>query len=103
MNTDRVLSDGWELKRIDPREKIDAIAYGQEKEDWIQVKSMPAQVHDIYMTMVSLMRNTGLAGVKMYCGSESMTGCTAVISAVKTKRQAQAFCLKGLIPMRIFI
>lgn len=47
MNTDRVLSDGWELKRIDPREKIDAAAYGQEKEDWIQVKSMPAQVHDI--------------------------------------------------------
>ena len=26
MNTDRVLSDGWELKRIDPREKIDAVA-----------------------------------------------------------------------------
>ena len=39
MNTDRVLSDGWELKRIDPREKIDAVAYGQEKEDWIDRKS----------------------------------------------------------------
>ena len=89
MNTDRVLSDGWELKRIDPREKIDAAAYGQ--------------YMIFYMTMVFLMKNTGLAGVKMYCGSESMTGCTAVISAVKTKHQAQAFCLKGLIPMQIFI
>ena len=45
MNTDRVLSDGWELKRIDPREKIDAAAYGQEKEDWIQADSDSAQIY----------------------------------------------------------
>lgn len=31
MNTDRVLSDGWELKRIDPREKIDAAAMDRKK------------------------------------------------------------------------
>lgn len=47
MKTDRLLSDGWELRKINPIEKIDAIAYQLEEDNWIGVKHMPAQVHDI--------------------------------------------------------
>lgn len=47
MKTDRLLSDSWELKKINPMEKIDASAFGVEEENWIPVRNMPAQVHDI--------------------------------------------------------
>lgn len=47
MKTDRILSDGWELKKIVPIEKIDAFDYELDEENWFPVKNMPAQVHDI--------------------------------------------------------
>lgn len=49
MKENIILSENWELKKIEPIDKISAADFGEDTKDWLTVSKMPAQVQDILL------------------------------------------------------
>lgn len=49
MKNTYLLSKNWELKQVAPTERISSAEYAENKEDWLSIENMPAQVQDVLL------------------------------------------------------